>query len=489
MVKYLNPFIIKKSIFIFALLITCLSLVAQVNLDSGLVGCYPFSGNANDQSGHGNNGVVHGATLTTDRFGNPSSAYSFSISAQTYIDIPNFPAMDPTDELSISIWTQSTGYTSTCPIVLIKDSAQDRICACAEYTGGPYCIWDYGDFLVGGRMILTPGAYTGAWQHYVFLISQSKNIKEIFLDGVMIDSSGCTGTVNKAGRTLSIGGSQDWTNKSLWWQGSLDDVRIYNRALTPAEVMILYKSPPPCMAVPVCTVTSKFSSCTNCNGSAHAILSDSSAGYTFRWSNGDTGSTVSNLCPGMYYVYVFQGGTLVTTDSTTIGTTGGPTVIVNASPATINKGGSTILTATASGGTGPYTYIWNGTDTGQVVNASPLVNTTYTVTVTDSNGCVAIAVITIDVECGQLFVPDAFSPNGDGQNDILYVRGDCIKTMDFIIYDRWGNQVFESTDPSDGWDGKYRGQHMNTGIYAYYLSATDYDGNTYTKKGNVSLVR
>src|SRR5581483_11889855 len=54
-----------------------------------------------------------------------------------------------------------------------------------------------------------------------------------------------------------------------------------------------------------------------------------------------------------------------------------------------------------------------------------------------------------------LFVPNAFSPNGDGQNDILYVRDNCILTMDFTIYDRWGNKVFESKNQSTGWDGAY----------------------------------
>jgi len=61
--------------------------------------------------------------------------------------------------------------------------------------------------------------------------------------------------------------------------------------------------------------------------------------------------------------------------------------------------------------------------------------------------------------------------------------------MDFVIYDRWGNKVFESESESVGWDGTYKGQPMNTGTYVWYLKAMMNDGSTVEKKGNVALVR
>ncbi|HXB13778.1 MAG TPA: gliding motility-associated C-terminal domain-containing protein [Bacteroidia bacterium] len=91
--------------------------------------------------------------------------------------------------------------------------------------------------------------------------------------------------------------------------------------------------------------------------------------------------------------------------------------------------------------------------------------------------------------CSNLFVPNAFSPNNDGQNDILLVQGNCLKTMDFIIFDRWGNKVFESENIYNGWDGTYNNQPMNTGTYAYYLKATMQDGSNVEKHGNITLVR
>ncbi|HSY75388.1 MAG TPA: gliding motility-associated C-terminal domain-containing protein, partial [Bacteroidia bacterium] len=150
----------------------------------------------------------------------------------------------------------------------------------------------------------------------------------------------------------------------------------------------------------------------------------------------------------------------------------------------------TVLSASASGGTTPYSYLWSNAMNGSSIKVSPETTTTYTVVVTDSNGCTATSIVTVFIEsCGEPFVPDAFSPNGDGQNDYLFVRSQCLKTLDFIVFDRWGNKIFETNNQSVPWDGRYRGEPMNTGTYVYYLNATLYDGTTVTKKGNVTLVR
>src|SRR6185312_11005406 len=94
--------------FIFLLLLTCSSF-AQVNLNSGLVAYYPFTGNANDISGNGNNPIFNNATLTTDRFGNPNSAYSFN-GVDNYIQIPNSPSLNPANQISICAWVKAAGF-------------------------------------------------------------------------------------------------------------------------------------------------------------------------------------------------------------------------------------------------------------------------------------------------------------------------------------------------------------------------------------------
>ncbi len=88
-----------------------------------------------------------------------------------------------------------------------------------------------------------------------------------------------------------------------------------------------------------------------------------------------------------------------------------------------------------------------------------------------------------------IYVPQIFSPNGDGLNDILYVYGNRVESMTFIVYNRWGEKVFESSDNSIGWDGQFRGSGAQAGVYVYYLEAKIDEGETVTQKGDITLVR
>jgi gliding motility-associated-like protein len=86
-------------------------------------------------------------------------------------------------------------------------------------------------------------------------------------------------------------------------------------------------------------------------------------------------------------------------------------------------------------------------------------------------------------------IPSAFSPNGDGKNDILYVRGAAVDKMNLRIYNRWGQLVFESNDLKDGWDGTYKGKPQEVEAYAFILNVTFVDETTLYKRGNVTLLR
>ncbi len=86
-------------------------------------------------------------------------------------------------------------------------------------------------------------------------------------------------------------------------------------------------------------------------------------------------------------------------------------------------------------------------------------------------------------------LPTAFSPNGDGENDILYVRGAAIATLDLKIFNRWGQLVFETNTQTKGWDGTFNGQPQPIDAYAYVLNATFIDGTAKQMKGNITLLR
>ncbi|HZG00683.1 MAG TPA: gliding motility-associated C-terminal domain-containing protein, partial [Chitinophagales bacterium] len=86
-------------------------------------------------------------------------------------------------------------------------------------------------------------------------------------------------------------------------------------------------------------------------------------------------------------------------------------------------------------------------------------------------------------------VPNAFSPNGDGQNDILYVRGYNVQTMLFKVFNRWGEKVFETNDLNIGWNGTYKSEQQEMDVFAWTLDAVLISGEIVERKGNVTLVR
>jgi len=89
-------------------------------------------------------------------------------------------------------------------------------------------------------------------------------------------------------------------------------------------------------------------------------------------------------------------------------------------------------------------------------------------------------------------LPNVFSPNNDGENDVLkmyFGNMQCIKTFEMRIYNRWGEKVFETTDPVAEWDGSYKGKMEETAVFDYYMKATLITGDEIVKKGNISLMR
>lgn len=89
----------------------------------------------------------------------------------------------------------------------------------------------------------------------------------------------------------------------------------------------------------------------------------------------------------------------------------------------------------------------------------------------------------------EIFVPNVFTPNGDGKNDVLYVYGNYVATIQFRIFNQWGQLIFVSDNISNGWDGAYKGQQQPVGVYAYVLKVVLQDGVVINKKGAINLIR
>ncbi|OCX50389.1 hypothetical protein BEL04_21635 [Mucilaginibacter sp. PPCGB 2223] len=88
-----------------------------------------------------------------------------------------------------------------------------------------------------------------------------------------------------------------------------------------------------------------------------------------------------------------------------------------------------------------------------------------------------------------IYVPNAFTPNGDGNNDVVYVHSEGIKSLSFYVYNQWGQMIFSSAEKNNGWDGTYKGVKEPLGVYTYFLKAVMNNGHEVNKKGTITLLK
>jgi gliding motility-associated-like protein len=142
-------------------------------------------------------------------------------------------------------------------------------------------------------------------------------------------------------------------------------------------------------------------------------------------------------------------------------------------------------------------YKWTpstGLDNDTLANpiAKPTQTTTYCLTMTDPYYQITTdtVVMTVTDDCKEVFfIPNIFSPNGDGQNEVFRIRGENISNATLQIYNRWGNIVFESQDVTQGWDGTFNGKDCEEDVYYFKAEIIFKDGRVENKKGNITLMR
>lgn len=229
----------------------------------------------------------------------------------------------------------------------------------------------------------------------------------------------------------------------------------------------------------------------------------SEAGQSFYWDFGD-GATSNEFAPvheytsvGTYTVKlkVVDSMTCNISDSTTFTLTvrPRPTAGFTFSPVTPQENTPTTYTNTSLNAIS-YKWFFGDGDTSILTNPVHQFNATNDFNTCliayNEYGCADTSCQIVSALVSPLVaVPNAFSPNGDGVNDKVYVRGYAIGKMLFRIYNRWGQLVYESTDRHEGWDGKYKGTLQPMDSYAYTLEIEFTDGSKATKKGDITLLR
>jgi len=217
---------------------------SQSFLTNGLVAYYPFNGNANDASGHGNNGTVYNATLTTDRFGSPASAYDFN-GTNAYIDIPQNSVLNSlTTNFTLSVWIWQMVAPADGYRIIDKETAGEGdgwsldTSDCSGLAGGGHRVrLQTGN---DGNSCSVPGTtyYSLMQWHHVVATASGTN-GNVYLDG-NLDGSGDVGNIPLNTLDVYIGLAHPGRGSGFWFNGRIDDIRIYNRTLSPAEVQQLY---------------------------------------------------------------------------------------------------------------------------------------------------------------------------------------------------------------------------------------------------------
>ncbi|MCC6600090.1 MAG: gliding motility-associated C-terminal domain-containing protein [Crocinitomicaceae bacterium] len=245
-----------------------------------------------------------------------------------------------------------------------------------------------------------------------------------------------------------------------------------------------------------------FTACVNDTVQLNVLSPNSS--FTYTWEptdliiSGQNTPEVTVVVPGQTTFIVTshtpfgcsaEDGVVVEVSSLTSGA-----LTATATPEWIIEGQSSQLMVEPNG----LNYQWSPSSTldnpfSQHPVATPNETTVYYVTVSDGE-ChtqISVTVRVADFVCGPpaIYVPNAFTPNKDGKNEKLFVRGNNISKLYFVIYDRWGEKMFETESLHNGWDGMFKGREVDPDVYVYYIEANCIGGETYFDKGNITVIR
>jgi len=274
---------------------------------TGLVGWWPFNGNANDESGNGNHGVVNGALMTSDRNGKPNSAYSFD-GKTNYIKIENSQSLQITESISLVSWVYPLDINgikmiiSKYPTDAWSMEIGDRGGANISFHDGIRWNFTYADTNIK----------LNEWQLIVGVYDYKNSIQSIYINGKKYKSNKFNTRIQNSDAPVIIG---NYNGGNVFFNGQLDDIAIYNRALTQEEITNLYRGTT--CTTPLATITPKGNT-TFLSGGSTELTATTGANYTYEWYlnnvliSGATTSSYKATASGSYTVKVMNGMCSVT---------------------------------------------------------------------------------------------------------------------------------------------------------------------------------
>ncbi len=239
---------------LFAFLIFANVGVAQVNLNQGLVAYYPFSGNANEVTGNGIDGIpTNGPILTTDRFGNANSAYFFD-GSNDYIQIPSNPTINPSGKFSIALYfnSESGGLQTILGKIGYFAGIGTQFQIAINFSLFPGVLYGVNPPTNNCAGVPLNGTYvnTGAGsitndQWYCVVATYNKGVQNIYLNGLLIQTTTASFTELNVCSNADVQIGSWWFGDPQYFRGKIDDIRFYDREINAAEVNALCKASTP----------------------------------------------------------------------------------------------------------------------------------------------------------------------------------------------------------------------------------------------------
>jgi gliding motility-associated-like protein len=236
--------------------------------------------------------------------------------------------------------------------------------------------------------------------------------------------------------------------------------------------------------------------CAVATGTATITETGGTGPYTYAWApSGGNGPTANGLAPGNYTATVTDSKACFENIAVVIASATMPNIsITNKKDASCFGFKDGNATASATGGAAPYMYSWNTVPVQNTATAINLAAGIFSVTVTDNNGCSASTSVQITEpasgSCGDVYFPNAFTPNGDASNPDFGAMGNvaAISSYLLLVYNRYGELVFYTHDPLKRWDGFYKGKQLS-GSYVWAATFTYKGSIKREERGSVMIIR
>ena len=441
-----------------------------------------ITGNDTICSGSSDNLTANGGINYTWNTGASGSTINVSPLSKTTYTVTSNGKCPATAAFTVNVATASH------PSISGKDSVCSGGSVTLTASGGTNYLWSNGS--TGSSITVNP---TSSGKYYVILKSSCGNdtaFQSVTVTSPVnpvISSSNdtvCAGTTT----VLTVAGGSSYT----WSTGSTNTSIVVSPSVTTTYSATANNGGCPGSATytvnirpkPVITISGVSSTCANDT----IVLTATSSVNNYTWNNGATTSTISVVATssGMYYCVTTKGCSDTAFHPVAVT---GITPITACCDTSILAGGTANLSASGAAG-----YVWSPSYNVECytcpgTTATPGSTTTYTVMGTDANGCRSYGTVTVTIECEDYEVPNVFTPNSDGINDVFTIKAYSETSYSIEIYNRWGLLMYKSNTPNAPWTGKDEsGVAVPDGVY-YYIIKSSCSGAEYDHHGFVQVIK